>query len=382
MRKRVFSLLSIMLFLVSPAFAAHKAGTFTLSPMLGGIVFEGDQHVDDAFVYGVGIGYNLSKALTAEAAFFGSGGDADLFNYRLDALYHLLPDARLDPYVAAGIGGYEIDDDGEFMGNYGLGVLYQITDNIDLRADVRHLLVANESNLENNLLYTAGLRFAFGGAAKMVAAPAPAQPAPEPKIVEPEPAPVVPPTVPAQPIIEPPKDSDGDGVIDGNDQCPDTPKGTAVDSSGCPLDSDGDGVIDGNDRCPDTPKGVAVDSQGCELKLSLQINFDTNQAIIKPEFKPELAKAAAFIEENKAIPYVLVAGFTDSQGASAYNQKLSERRAEAVRRYLVEQYGVDPAKIRSIGYGESRPVADNVTAAGRYQNRRVEIVCCTILPPE
>jgi OOP family OmpA-OmpF porin len=393
-----------MLLFVPSAFAGQTPGKFTLSPMLGGIVFEGDQQVDDDFAYGLGIGYNLSRNLAVEAAFFGAnsefddGDDADLFNYRLDALYNLLPAARVVPYVAAGIGGYRLDGDDEFMANYGLGLLYQLTDAIALRGDVRHLLVTDESNLQHNLLYTAGLKFAFGGGKRAATAPAPA-----PSVTPPQPA-------QAQAVVAPPKDSDGDGVVDASDKCPGTLKGVKVDSSGCPLDSDGDGVydhldkcpgtpkgvtVDGNgcppdsdgdgiydylDKCPDTPKGIAVDSQGCDLKMTLHINFDLNQAVIKPEFKDELKKAAVFIEVNKDIPYVLVAGHTDALGTDAYNQKLSERRAEAVRQYLIEKHGVDAARIRAKGYGESRPVADNDTREGRYQNRRVEIICCTILP--
>ncbi len=418
MRKRVLSLLVAIMLFVAPAFAAQEAGQFTLSPLVGGIVFEGDQQVNDDLAYGLAIGYNLSRTCTVEAAFFGANPDAeeddvDLFTYRLDALFHLMPGARFNPYLAAGIGGYDLDEDGEFMGNYGLGVLYHLTDNIALRGDVRHLLVANESNLDHNLLYTAGLRFAFGGAKK----------AAEPLVV-----------------IEIPKDSDGDGVIDSSDRCPDTPKGVSVnangcprdsdsdavydyldqcpdtpkgapvnakgcpldsdadgvydhldkcpdtpkgipvDAKGCPRDSDADGVYDHLDKCPNTPKGVAVDSQGCDIKISLHINFDFDKADIKPEFKDELDKAAAFIEENKKIPYVLVAGHTDSMGTDAYNQDLSKRRAEAVRQYLIEKHGVDAARIRATGYGESQPVADNETEEGRYENRRVDIICCTILP--
>jgi OmpA-OmpF porin, OOP family len=365
-------LLCAMLLLAPSAFAAQAAGQFTLSPMIGGIMFEGNQNVDDAFAFGVGIGYNLTKAVATEAAFVWSDGDADLFSYRLDLLYHLRPEARLNPYLAAGIGGYEVQSKTEFMGNYGLGVLYQLTESLALRGDVRHLLI-DASDLHHNLLYTAGLQFAFGGAAPMP------QPAPAPATVAPA-LPAEPP--PAQPpvVTQAPMDSDGDGVIDGVDQCPDTPKGVRVDAQGCPRDSDGDGVYDEFDKCPDTPKGVAVDDQGCELKLTLNINFDSNQALIKPEFETELARAAAFLEANSTIPYVLIAGHTDSLGADAYNQQLSERRAEAVRQYLIDRHGIEAGKIQARGYGESQPIADNDTPDGRYRNRRVEVICCTILP--
>ena len=177
-----------------------------------------------------------------------------------------------------------------------------------------------------------------------------------------------------------PMDSDGDGVTDDIDKCPDTPKGAAVDKYGCPLDSDGDGVLDYLDKCPGTPKGAIVDAQGCELKLTLHINFDTNQAAIKPEFKPELEKAAAFIRAHANVPYVVISGYTDSQGSESYNQQLSERRAEAVRQELIKNYGVDESKIRSKGFGESNPIADNGTPEGRSQNRRVEVSCCSVLP--
>jgi OmpA-OmpF porin, OOP family len=372
MKKSAPLLLWAMLLLAPSAFAAQAAGQFTLSPMIGGIMFEGNQNVDDAFAFGVGIGYNLTKAVATEAAFVWSDGDADLFSYRLDLLYHLRPEARLNPYLAAGIGGYEVQSKTEFMGNYGLGVLYQLTESLALRGDVRHLLI-DASDLHHNLLYTAGLQFAFGGAAPMP------QPAPAPATVAPAP-PAEPP--PAQPpvVTQAPMDSDGDGVIDGVDQCPDTPKGVRVDAQGCPRDSDGDGVYDEFDKCPDTPKGVAVDDQGCELKLTLNINFDSNQALIKPEFETELARAAAFLEANSTIPYVLIAGHTDSLGADAYNQQLSERRAEAVRQYLIDRHGIEAGKIQARGYGESQPIADNDTPDGRYRNRRVEVICCTILP--
>jgi OOP family OmpA-OmpF porin len=145
-------------------------------------------------------------------------------------------------------------------------------------------------------------------------------------------------------------------------------------------DSDGDGVPDQLDKCPGTPKGVIVDDKGCELKLTLRINFDTSKAEIKPDFKGELEKAAAFVRENNNVPFILLAGHTDSQGTDEYNQKLSEQRAEAVRQALIKDYGLDANKLKAKGYGEAQPVADNATAEGRYENRRVEVICCAVLP--
>jgi len=390
----------IMAFVMFPATsqAELKSGVLTFSPMLGGVMTEGDQNVDDDLAYSLGVGYNLTKVLGLEAVLAGAANldedktdrSVDLLNYRLDALYHFMPERPLVPYVAAGVGGYDLGDDSEFMANYGAGLLYFIAENVALRADVRHLIIFNETPLDHNLLYTAGFKFQLAEMAK----PVPVAPA----VVAPAAVPPAPkdsdgdgvtddldkcPGTPQGVKVDAkgcPLDSDGDGVPDNLDQCPDTPRGAPVDAKGCPLDSDGDGVFDYLDQCPGTPKGIVVDDKGCELKLTLRINFDSDKAEIKPEFKAELDKAAAFVRENSNVPFILLAGHTDSQGSDEYNQKLSERRGEAVRQALIKNYGLDANKLKARGYGESQPVADNATADGRYQNRRVEVICCAVLP--
>jgi len=381
--------------LPSMAQAEVKSGAITLSPMLGRIIMEGDQNVDNGTAYTIGLGYNFTQAFGLEAVFTGANleddltsSSVDLKNYRLDALYHFMPDRALVPYVAVGAGQYELESDREFMANYGVGLLYFFEDKIALRADIRHLAVTNESNLENNLLYSAGLKFQFGEPSKpapVVAAPAPVV-APAPKDSDGDgvtddldQCPDTPKGVKVD-AKGCPLDSDGDGVPDYLDQCPDTPKGVKVDAKGCPLDSDGDGVPDYLDKCPGTPKGIIVDEKGCELKLTLRIKFDHDKAEIKPEFKDEIARAAAFVRENPQAPYILLAGHTDSQGSDEYNQKLSERRAEAVRQALIKDHGLDADKLKARGYGEAQPIADNATAEGRYENRRVELICCAVLP--
>ncbi len=147
-----------------------------------------------------------------------------------------------------------------------------------------------------------------------------------------------------------------------------------------PKDSDGDGVTDDKDKCPGTPKGEIVDADGCTLKLTLHINFDFDKAEIKPEFQADIAKAAKFIKENANVPFIVVAGHTDSIGEEAYNQDLSMRRANAVKEALLKDHGISGAKLHTRGYGETQPIADNGTDEGRYQNRRVEIICCAVLP--
>ncbi len=169
-------------------------------------------------------------------------------------------------------------------------------------------------------------------------------------------------------------DTDGDGVNDDKDKCPGTPKGVAVDKDGCGIDSDGDGVADYEDQCPGTPRGNWVDTRGCEKisKITVgDVNFDFDRATLKDSATAILNDAAAKINRNaSAVKAVNVTGYTDSTGPAAYNQKLSERRANTVKSYL-EGKGVNG--VTATGAGEANPIGDNKTREGRAMNRRVEI---------
>jgi OOP family OmpA-OmpF porin len=169
-------------------------------------------------------------------------------------------------------------------------------------------------------------------------------------------------------------DSDGDGVNDDKDKCPGTPKGVKVDKDGCPIDSDGDGVPDYQDACPGTPRGTPVDTRGCPKvsKITVgDVNFDFDRATLKDSARSVLDSAADQIKSQSSnVKGVMVTGYTDSTGPEAYNQGLSERRANSVKDYL-EGKGV--SNITTEGRGESNPVGDNATREGRAANRRVEI---------
>ncbi|RJP19804.1 MAG: hypothetical protein C4520_12000 [Candidatus Abyssobacteria bacterium SURF_5] len=164
-------------------------------------------------------------------------------------------------------------------------------------------------------------------------------------------------------------DADGDGVPDWKDRCPDTPAGVAVDEFGCPLDSDGDGVPDYQDRCPETPAGATVNSMGCWVIKG--INFDYNKWDIKPQFVEVLEKNAGVMKENPGLK-VEIQGHTDNIASDAFNQVLSEKRAESAKSFMVSQ-GIDPERVGTRGFGESQPIASNETPEGRSENRRIEI---------
>ncbi|GAB3831259.1 OmpA family protein [Hymenobacter jeollabukensis] len=186
------------------------------------------------------------------------------------------------------------------------------------------------------------------------------------------------PDTPGKPELKGCPDADNDGVIDQNDKCPNTPAGVKVDASGCPLDTDGDGVPDYQDRCPNRPGPAS--NRGCpeikaEAKKRLQeatkyINFEFNKAVLLPSSYPTLDAIVQILNEYP--DYTLsIAGHTDSKGSDPYNLRLSHDRAASARTYMLSK-GIPDARIESRGYGETKPIADNATDAGRALNRRVD----------
>nr|WP_278252201.1 OmpA family protein [Deferrivibrio essentukiensis] len=146
---------------------------------------------------------------------------------------------------------------------------------------------------------------------------------------------------------------------------------TPVDKKGCPLDTDNDGVFDGLDKCPNSVKNAIVDKDGCEVKITLNVQFDTNKSDIKPEYVDEIKKFAEFLKRHPEVK-VEIAGHTDSDGDRDKNIALSQKRADAVAEYLSTEFGIEKDRITAKGYGPDKPVASNDTEEGKNQNRRVE----------
>lgn len=172
------------------------------------------------------------------------------------------------------------------------------------------------------------------------------------------------------------RDSDNDGVVDSIDQCPGTLAGRVVDAKGCalPIDSDKDGVTDNIDQCPNTAKGERVDFKGCKIDAVItlpEVNFEFNSAQLKTSSYITLDGAVATMKKYDDIR-AIVAGHTDSVGNDAYNLNLSERRASSVRDYMMNR-GIAPSRLIARGYGETRPIRDNQTKEGRKANRRVDL---------
>jgi len=173
----------------------------------------------------------------------------------------------------------------------------------------------------------------------------------------------------------PVRDRDNDGVPDEKDLCPD--EAGSILTNGCP-DRDGDGVVDKDDRCPDTPGPAS--NKGCpELKPEEKevlefamkaVQFETGSAKLlasSNKVLDEIAKILVNYPEQK----LRISGHTDSIGEADDNQKLSERRAKTCYDYFISK-GISASRVSHIGYGESKPIADNMFAPGREKNRRVE----------
>jgi outer membrane protein OmpA-like peptidoglycan-associated protein len=201
-------------------------------------------------------------------------------------------------------------------------------------------------------------------------------------------------------------DADGDGVADLDDNCPDTKAGYNVNAVGCPMDNDNDGIINEEDRCPDVTgpaslKGCpdtdgdgivdlddhcpqvigTLTNHGCPeitkevaikiTQIASKIFFETNSDALKVASLVQLDELAKILKEYESAN-LLIEGHTDSQGADAYNETLSQKRTESVKTYLMAQ-GIMESRLTTIGYGETKPIADNGTSVGRSKNRRVEL---------
>lgn len=183
-------------------------------------------------------------------------------------------------------------------------------------------------------------------------------------------APPPPPPAPVVQVVEPIPDSDGDGVFDDADQCPGTPRGTAVDSVGCPMPPPPPPPA-----CNGSSGGQSISLGGCDAGETLVlrgVNFEFDKDRLTTNAKTLLNEVVSELEAHPDIS-VEISGHTDSKGSEAYNQNLSERRAQSVVDYLAAN-GIASSRLAAVGYGEGQPVADNDTEEGRELNRRVELM--------
>ncbi|MDP1930107.1 MAG: OmpA family protein [Gammaproteobacteria bacterium] len=351
MKKTYLTALSLMLatsaFVVAPSTSIAAEGQFYLAPGVQWIDFDKDRLQGTEHGFTLGLGYDFTDKISGEINVFdmdldGRGPDKDLFQYRFDLLYSFDRKlGQLTPFFVAGAGHNDFSQNEETVYDAGLGVRYQLSENLEWRTAVRKFWGMDEHYHDYGI--DTALVFRFGGSAAPATRPAASAPATRPAAAAPAAAPVA-----------------------------------------SAPDADGDGVPDSRDACPDTPRTHRVDDRGCSIvleevaRINLNVQFDFDQAVVKPEYVAEIRRVADFLNEHDDTVAVLE-GHTDSMGTEEYNMALSQRRVDAVRQILINQFNIAPGKVTARGYGESRPTATNDTAQGRAQNRRVESVISTTL---
>ncbi|MBI5098072.1 MAG: outer membrane beta-barrel domain-containing protein [Nitrospirae bacterium] len=324
-----------------------RQGSVSLNPNIGGYVFQGGQHIENDITYGIGLGYNFTENWGVEGNFnyvdtdsnadSSDGEDVKAYLYRLDAIYHFMPEKKLVPYLSAGVGAVRISGDTDERGsdplfNYGAGIKYFLTENLAIRGDIRHIITDDP---KYNVIYTVGLTFLFGGEKKAVPAPAPEPVAPQPKAPEP----VAPPPPPPAPVAPPPPPA--------------------------PV-------------APPPPPPV----KETKVVVLEDIHFDFDKATLTEEAKGILKKNIQSMKENPGIK-VRIEGHTCAHGQDDYNLRLSERRANAVKEYLMKEGGISPDSMTTIAYGETRlampeiPTPKNKNSTEAKTNRRVHFVVIT-----
>ncbi len=484
-------LLAIFLYCGS-CFAQIRPGAVSVTPYVGGFIFDNEQRLSNAPVYGLRLGYDFTRYLGVEASgnYIRSKYDQALSvdeashvtNYRLEGILHLLPQYRVVPFLAAGYGGQSIDYPKAIQNvtagaaDYGGGLKLFLTDSLALRADIRQIYVFDNS--KKNIEYGIGLSFLFGGKKAVSAPPAPAvyvplglsatavsesqnnvlwkevpgaagyriyrdgayltsatSPALSDAGLKAETqycyvvtavdksgkesdrstqacattlAPAVPPlAAPADLSATAVSESQNNALwkeVVGAKSYKIYRDGTYLTASKTPSLSDS-GLKADTQYCYAVS---AVDAAGKESEISKQacattlvslqeqkksaetaataavqkemmekgratmdIEFDYNKAVVKPQYHKEIKKFADVMQGNPDLK-VVIEGHTDSIGSKSYNMKLSQKRAESVINYMVTQLGVKSSRLAAKGYGMSKPIAGNKTAEGRMKNRRVE----------
>jgi len=351
---------------------------YEISPMLGYNLAEGNVGIkgDDHFLGGLEFQYNYKDSKIApeisvlhspNVDYDNNGGDTSITRTLLNGVYSFDKVGKITPFAKAGL-GYEFvsserknyNEDGLVL-DAGAGLKVPFAPSWAFKAEALYLAKvssAHNDNADNNLIAMVGLTYSFGATAKA---------APKEEVAVKE--------VVAKPVIvavAAEVDTDGDGVYDKLDKCPNTPANSTVGADGCPIsmDDDHDGVLNAKDICPNTPVGEAVNSDGCPVKITLDINFSNNSAVVLPSSNARLDKYANFLKAHTNYSAKIV-GYTDSRGSESYNKKLSQRRATAVMKALIAR-GVNSNQLSASGMGEANPIADNTTTEGRAQNRRIE----------
>lgn len=386
------------------ALANDTRQSFSLSPIVGGYLFDNELELKNARFYGIRLGYDFSSRIGAELLLAGldteedrnGGEDVDALIGRLELLRYFPGESPMRPYLAAGLGVARLSPDGLGSDNnaqvaYGTGFKFAFSDRTALRLDVRHIIDFNDKDQQrdsdplHNFEASGGLAFSFGGAGSTEAM----RVEEEPTAIAASPADTM-----AETVTESFKTQDAVAV---SEPAPAPETEVAVEAEGAPvivpvvaavaetaaatlLDRDGDRVVDIRDACPQTSDGLTVDERGCPelpayLADGVTIRYRSASSSFEAAVEDVLKDLSVLAEVVRGSEkgWLIVEGHTDNVGASWYNLKLSQQRADSVRDLLVDTFSAPAERVTSIGYGDREPVAENNTQRGRQQNRRVTV---------
>ncbi len=319
MKKIVFLIFIFISVFIIPAmsYAEIKEGSFEVNPYVGYYFPQGDRA--DKGALGLRLGYNFTKNWALEGVYDHFNSAAELFH--ANALYHFVPEGPFNPFVTAGVGDAFIKDgtQNKFMGDIGIGAKYFFSDRIAARVDFREVMTQFSS-----FLATAGITISFGGKTPKAATPPPPPPS--------QPAPEVKPTPPPPPMEKP---------------------------------------------APPPPAPAPAPAPKAAVKKIIleDIHFEFDKATLTPAAREILDSNLRMMKDNPGTR-VQIEGHACAHGAEKYNMALSERRANAVKEYLVKA-GIKEERLATIAYGETRPLCveeptpKNKNSQCMKSNRRV-----------
>lgn len=316
--------LLLCLGLASVLLGADNNVKFEITPTLNYNYFEGNLDMDNRYAPGVRLGYHfddfwldqleLGLEHYSDVKYTNSTLTTDITRTYLSAIKGIDLGEKFYFYGLAG-GGYEDFSKGAFdnksggFGHYGAGLKFRLSDSLALRLETRDQISFHNAN--HSWVSTLGISFGFGAKREKVVE----------QVKE----------VAIEPRVAAPVQS----------QCPAEPR-----------------------------EGAMLDENGCEKTISFEGHFGFDKVDINPAFEEKIKEIAQILDENARYDTILE-GHTDNIGSRAYNQKLSERRAESVAKEL-ETFGVDKDRIQTVGYGQDKPRSSNDTKEGRADNRRVD----------
>jgi OmpA-OmpF porin, OOP family len=356
----ILTVIVMLMAIVTTAQAEVSAGSFTVTPFIGGYNFEGNENYQYPYLatFGLRAGYNFTKHWGAEGYFnyipaetnvypITNNDDVNIGGYGIEGLYHFMPESHFVPFLAVGIGGIHyqnpagIEDRNKLSVDYGAGVKlflpdsvakFFMADDIALRADIRHILPLNDTY--NNFLYTAGITFSFGGKKKAVA---------ETKAEEP--------VAPVEAVVAP-KVEESVAPKVGETVAP-----KAKESLQSVQEV----------KKEESVKPVIIEKG----RQTLNVKFDFDKATIKKYYYKDIDALAKVMKQYPDLS-IIIEGHTCNVGPAAYNKILSKRRAYAVKKFMIKKYGIDAKRLTTKGFGLDKPIASNATKEGRKKNRRAE----------